>query len=374
MTQPKKYLKRIIDGSFLVYCIKKPWREYYAKESVEFEGGGTLQILNLTEGKGRSPRCDVVLYDEEAEAEEDAYMAAESILDGSDIGLTIHASTPTKASKFEENHIRLKKKEALTGHELIFARNYDEIYFLVDTPAKRAKYEEKERTWPGWYFRQENCCSFEHALGAVFQNVVYDVYEQINNEWVLKIPLILDQRVVSGLDWNPVSGHWCVGGQWTENQRGFLVTHAVPIAVGYSHELQEEAYIKIKEYAVHKRILNMESGGINEAYVKWWKEWFGRDKNKRNTSVMYEDWDSAGLNKTNAVLAMLDVTIYVDWIRFPELAKQVEDCRWDKDADTPKLDKDPISSPHALDAFLHAVNKRMINAIGLRRSGWYGSK
>ena len=46
MTQPKKYMKRIIDGSFLIYCIKKPHREYYAKESVEFDGGGNLQILN----------------------------------------------------------------------------------------------------------------------------------------------------------------------------------------------------------------------------------------------------------------------------------------------------------------------------------------
>ena len=373
MTQPKKYLKRIIDGSFLNYCIKKPYRENYAKESVEFEGGGTLQILNLTEGKGRSPRCDVVLYDEEAEAEEDAYMAAESILDGSDIGLTIHASTPTKASKFEENYDRLKINETISGHELIFSRNYDEIYFLVNTPAKRAKYEQKKKTWPSWYFRQENECSFEHALGAVFQNVVYDVYEQIENEWILKLPLILDKRIVSGVDWNPVSGHWCVGGVWTEDQKGFLVTHAVPIAVGYSFELKEAAYLKIKEYAIHKKHLNMESGGINEEYVKWFKEWFGNDRAKRDVHVMYEEWDSAGINKTNAVLSMLDKTIYVDWIRFPELAKQIENCRWDKEADVPKLDKDPVSSPHALDAFLHAVNKRLLKDASLRRFDWYGN-
>jgi len=373
MTQPKKYLKRIIDGSFLRYCIKKPYSENFAKESVAFEGAGTLQILNLTEGKGRSPRCDVVLYDEEAEADHDSYMAAESILDGSPIGLTIHASTPTKASKFEENYDRLKLNEITTGHELIFSRNYDEIYFLVDTPAKRAKYEEKLKTWPGWYFRQENECSFEHAMGAVFQNVVYDVYDNIDGKWVLKIPLILDKRVVSGVDWNPVSGHWCVGGQWLESQKGFLVTHAVPIAVGYSFELQETAYLKIKEYAVHKRHLCMESGGINEEYIRWFREWFGKDINKRDVSVMYEDWDSAGINKTNAVLSMLDKTIYVDWIRFPELAKQIEDCRWDKDATEPKLFKDPVSSPHAIDAFLHAVNRIMLDSISMRRSGWYGS-
>jgi len=366
-------MKRIIDGSFLIYCIKKPHREYYAKETVEFQGGGTLSIQNLTEPKGRSPRCDVVLYDEEAGAEEDAYMAAESILDGSDIGLTIHASTPVKGTKFEENNDKLKLRETITGHKLIFSRDYDEIIFLINTPAKVARYEEKKRLWPEWYFDQELKCKFTHAMGSVFRNVVYDVYQLVNNEWVLKIPLILDERIVSGVDWNPVSGHWCVGGQWLENQKGFLVTHAVPIAVGYSHKLKEEAYNNIKAYAVHKKRLCIERGGINEAYVEWFKEWFGKDKNKRNVHVLYEDWDSAGINKTNAVLSMLDKTIYVDKIRFPKLAKQIENCRWDSDSDVPKLNKDPIDSPHALDAFLHAVNKRLLKDVGLRRFDWYGS-
>lgn len=373
MTQPKKYMKRIIDGSFLIHCIKKPHREYYAKETVEFEGGGILSILNLTESKGRSPRCDVVLYDEESGVELDAYMAAESILDGSDIGLTIHASTPVKASKFEENHDALRLRESITGHELVFTRDYDEIYFLVDTPAKRAKYEEKKRRWPGWYFRQELQCSFEHALGAVFHNVVYDVYEDIDGKWILKLPLILDQRIVSGIDWNPVAGHWCVGGQWLENDRGFLVTHADPIAVGYSHELKEEAYVKIKQYCINKKRLCVEDGGTNIPLVKWFKEWIGADKNKRDMYVLYEEWDSQGLNKTNAALDLLDKTIYVDKIRFPELAKQIEDTRWVADTDKLALEKDQIDSPHAIDAFLHAVNKRMLKVDSMRRIEWYGS-
>lgn len=374
MTQPKKYMRRIIDGSFLLQCIKKPHREFYAKETVVFEGGGYLSIQNLTESKGRSPRCDIVLYDEEAGVEEDAYMAAESILDGSDIGLTIHASTPVKGTKFEENYDKLKLREIITGHELIFSRNYDEIYFLVNTPAKRAKYAEKKRLWPAWYFQQEYECKFTHAMGAVFQNVEYDVYEKVNNEWKLKIPLVLDNRTVSGVDWNPVSGHWCVGGRWLENRQGFLITHALPIAVGYSHKLKEEAYNIVKEYAIQRKRLCIESGGINEEYVDWFKEWFGKDKNKRDVHVLYEDWDSANINKTNAVLSMLDKTIYVDRLRFPDLAKQIEDCRWDSDSDVPKLNKDPVDSPHALDAFLHAINKRLLKEVGMRRFDWYGSQ
>ena len=366
-------MRRIIDGSFLIYCIKKPYREFYAKETIEFEGGGTLSILNLTEDKGRSPRCDVVLYDEEAGVDNDAYMAAESILDGSDIGLTIHASTPVKGTKFEENKDKLKLRETITGVELIFSREYDEISFLIDTPAKRAKYEEKKRLWPEWYFDQEYRCKFTHAMGSVFRNVVYDVYQEVNNEWILKHDIILSPIMVSGIDWNPVSGHWLVGGHWLENMRGFLVTQAIPIAVGYSHKLKEEAYLTIKKYAVHKKRLCIESGGINEEYVDWFKEWFGKDRAKRDVHVLYEDWDSANINKTNAVLSMLDKTIYVDKIRFPEIAKQIENCRWDSDSDVPRLDKDPVDSPHALDAFLHAVNKRLLKEIGLRRFDWYGS-
>ena len=62
------------------------------------------------------------------------------------------------------------------------------------------------------------------------------------------------------------------GFAWLENMRGFLITHAIPIAVGYSHKLREEAYLTIKKYAIHRKRLCMESGGINEEYVDWFKE------------------------------------------------------------------------------------------------------
>ena len=364
--QPKKYMKWIIENSFLKYMIAD-----LLKESVEFQNEGSLKLKNLTEMNARSARADFIIYDEESQADMDAYNAAVNILAGSELGLIVHISTPTKGSPFEVNHDRLKIREIVHNEQFIFSRTWEDASWLR---AKKDWYEEQKRILPDWYFRQEHMAEFTHALGAVFQNVVYDVYEEVDGKWILKLPLILDQRVVSGLDWNPVSGHWCVGGQWTENQRGFVVTHAVPIAVGYSYELKEEGYNTIKNYAVHKRRLNIEAGGINEEYVKWFKEWFGKDINKRDVNVMYEEWDSQGINKTNAVLSMLDKTIYVDRIRFPELAKQIEDLSWDKDADTPKLHKDPVESPHAIDGFLHAVNKRLLKDVSMKRIDWYGNQ
>ena len=210
-------------------------------------------------------------------------------------------------------------------------------------------------------------------LGGVFQNVVYDCWQLIDDKWIFKLPILFDKRVCSGLDWNPVSGHWLVGGQWTEDLRGFVVTHAFPIAVGYSHELSVEAYDKIKQYGIHNKALIIEEGGINEAFCKWFKSWFNKDRSKRDVNVRYEEWDSAGVNKTNAALGMLDKTIYVDRIRFPDLAKQIEDCRWVAESTKLEIEKDPIDSPHALDAFLHAINQSLLKDQGLRRFDWYGS-
>ena len=361
MTQPKKYMKRIIDGSFLIYCIKRPHNEFYAKESIEFEGGGTLQILNLTESKGRSPRCDVVLYDEESGVEEDAYMAAESILDGSDIGLTIHASTPVKASKFEENHDTLRLREITTGHELIFTREYDEINFLIDTPAKRAKYEEKKRKWPPWYFRQELQCSFELASGAVFRNVIYDPYP----DWIWSA--IQNQPLLSGIDWNPVNGHWLVSVKFTPDMKNVVVMEERPLGFGYTHELSEEMYNAIRPYYMRGNKLVCEDGGTNDAFVKWLKEKETENSMIGERSLKYEEWDTAGVNKLNAAQFIMQkgIVIWVDELRFEVLSKMIKDLHWDPKATEPKLFKDPADSPHALDGFLHAISKknRMDNVI-----------
>ena len=365
LDQPKEYFHYILDHSFLKHMIKSR-----ITTKVKFKNGGKLKLTILTPKKARSGRADFVTFDEEREAEEKLFNSAIGVISKSTFGMIFHISTPVKGNVFEKNHRKLKLREAITGHQFVFSRPWWEIGFLA---RNKEFYEEEKRTKPQWWYEQEYCAMFTSPLGAVFKNVVYDVFELINGKWVLKLPLILDKRVVSGLDWNPVSGHWCVGGQWLENMQGFLVTHADPIAVGYSHELKEDAYNKIKQYAIHRKSLCMEDGGTNIPFVKWFKEWFGKDRAKRDVNVRYEEWDSQGLNKTNAALGILAVTIYVDRIRFPELAEQIENTRWVKDTSKLELEKDPIDSPHAIDGFLHAVNKVMLKEVGLRRFDWYGS-
>lgn len=365
LDQPKEYFDYIIDNSFLRFIIKKK-----TNTLVRFKHGGKLKLSILTKKKVRSGRGDFVTIDEEAQAEEAFYNACIGIISGSVFGFLSHISTPCKVTVFEKNHNKLRNREYTTKQKLVFLKPWWEIAFLE---RNRAFYEEEKRSKPQWWYEQEYCAKFTSPLGAVFKNVVYDVYDNIDGEWVLKLPLILDKRVVSGLDWNPVSGHWVGGGQWTENQRGFLVTHSDKIAVGYSHELREQAYLNIKQYAVHRKRLNMEDGGTNIPFVKWFKDWFGKDKAKRDVNVMYEEWDNQGLNKTNAVLEFLPVTIYVDRIRFPELAEQIENTRWVADSTKLEIEKDPIDSPHAFDAFLHSGNKKLLKDVGLKRFDWYGN-
>ena len=105
--------------------------------------------------------------------------------------------------------------------------------------------------------------------------------------------------------------------------------------------------------------LVVEDGGINEAYVKWLKERENDNSMIGERSLKYEEWDSAGMNKMNAVefLVVKGITIWVDDNRFPTIAKQIEDLHWDTEATEPKLFKDPADSPHAMDAFLHAISK-----------------
>ena len=65
------------------------------------------------------------------------------------------------------------------------------------------------------------------------------------------------------------------------------------------------------------------------------------------------------------------ICIRCDENRFPTLKEMIEDCHWDKNAAEPKLAKDPADSPHALDAFLHAISplNRIDNVIEL--GAWY---
>lgn len=366
MKRPKKYMRQLINGSFLKYCIDP---RDFLKESVEFYHKGAIQITNLSEGAGRSPRADVVIFDEEAQAEEDAYNAAGYILQGSDFGLTIHTSTPVKGTKFEENYRRLRQLEKEFDIELVFERRFDEIKFLINTPEKQADYEMKRQKQPGWFFRQENECSFELPSGAVFKDVIYDPYP----EWLMKD--ILHEPDLSGLDWNPAAGH-CLGSiRWHPRQPIIVVTHEINLGAGYSYELKDSMLWKIAPWFTKGNRLVIEDGGINIEYVKWFQDKLSETRfNWPEQAWRKEEWDNQDIAKMAACTYIIQngITIYCDETRFPETAKCIKEMHWDEEAKgNPKIAKDPANSPHFGDAFLHATSKKNRELTGVEVTQFY---
>ena len=346
LEQPKIYLKYIIDRSELL----RSQISELLKESVEFISGGTLKLKNLTELNARSGRADFITYDEEAQADEDAYNAAVSILAGSNLGFVFHISTPAKATVFEKNYDRVRSRERKTGIKLTFRVIWDQASWLK---AKSEWYEEQKRIQPGWYFRQEHEASFELPSGAVLQNIVYGKYP----EWLTT--QLQHEPLLSGIDWNHVNGHLIVSVKFTRDMKNVVIMEERALGKGYTHELSNKMYNLIRPYYMRGNKLVVEDGGINEAYVKWLKERENDNSMIGERSLKYEEWDSAGVNKMNAVefLVVKGITIWVDDNRFPTIAKQIEDLHWDTEATEPKLFKDPADSPHAMDAFLHAISK-----------------
>jgi hypothetical protein len=362
LDQPKIYLRYIIDRSPLLQSQIKE----LLKESVTFISGGTLKLKNLTELNARSGRADFITYDEEAQADEDAYNAAVSILAGSNLGFVFHISTPTKASVFEKNYDRIRDREKRTGIKLTFRVIWNQASWLR---AKKEWYEEQEKIkyaeGKGWYFRQEHEASFELPSGAVLQNVIYGPYP----DWLTAA--VYDQPLLSGLDWNPVSGHWIVSVKFTPDMKNCVIMEERPLGLGYTHELSTAMFKAIQPYYINGNKLCAEEGGINEPFVKWLKQCKSESGWLGDTNLRYEEWDSAGINKLNAVdyLNHNGITIWVDDMRFPDISKQIQDLHWDPDATEPKLFKDKADSPHAIDAFLHSVSKQnlMDNVIEVGR-------
>lgn len=345
LDQPKQYLKYIIDHSKLL----QHDIDILLKESVSFKNGGRLRLRNLTELNARSSRADFIVYDEEAQADEDAYNAAVSILAGTSLGLVFHISTPVKASVFENNYDRMRLRELKHKYKFVYTRKWYEAGFL----AKRSEwYEEEKRIKPGWYFRQEHECSFELPSGAILQNIQYGPYE----EWLMN--KIKNQPLCSGLDWNPVAGHWIVSGKWTDDMTGFVILGEYPIGNGYTIQMTKQQYQAIRNVYILDKRLVIESGGLNEAYCLWFEKQ-RETEGALNQRVSYEEWDSSGINKLNTVEFIIThgITIYCDKRRFPTLAKQIEELHWDPNATEPRIAKDPADSPHALDAFLHAISE-----------------
>lgn len=362
MEQPKKYLKYIVGKSYLKYLVKTG---DLLKESVFFTTGGELKIYNLTEDNARSPRCDFVIYDEEARADRDAYDAGTSILSNSLLGLSFHISTACKATIFEENYDRIKIREITTGEQFIFTRSWYEISFLE---RKRAWYEEEKKIKPAWYFRQEHECSFELPMGAVFQNVQFTEYP----EWLLEA--VKDQPLLSGLDWNPVAGHMLVSKKWTKDLMNSVVMGEIDLGQGYAVQMTNDQWDIIKKHASHGNHLNYECSGLNEEYVKWLQKKKSETRfNWPDQNWHSEEWDSQGVNKLRIATFIIQngICIWCDRLRFPNTAKQIEDCQWDPDSPIPKLKKDPASSPHYLDAYLHAASEENRRDTTFTFEEWY---
>ena len=349
LEQPTEYLAYIIDRSPLIRnaLVKKK----ILTQSIVFKNGGRLKLRNLTELNARSSRADFIVYDEEAQADEAAYNAAVSILAGSNLGFVFHISTAAKATIFETNHDRILNREVRNKSKNVFYRPWYEVGFLL---AKKEWYDEEKRIKPGWYFRQEHECSFELPSGAVFKNVIYDTYSTSDRN------SIREAKLCSGIDWNPVSGHWLVGVKWTPDMKNVFVMEAHDLGTGYTHEMTQIQYNTIRSYYMGQNHLTVESGGINEGYVKWLK-----DRDSENTlggerNLHYEEWDSAGVNKLQSCSYIVQngITIHIDKQRFPVLSKMREDCHWDAESTEIKIAKDKAESPHALDAFLHAISKK----------------
>jgi hypothetical protein len=318
---------------------------------------GYVQIRSLgSYGDRRGPRGDVVIYDEEREAKKQDYEDSQHVMSGTAMLLQIHLSTPFEASVFHKNYLRLKAEERHIGTQLVFERPWDQIPRFLKHRAKYERIRDRlKREGREWEFRVEYECKFEMPHGRVFTNVIYDPY-----------PADLQKRLhgtkYSGLDWNPVAGHWLVGGYWLDNYNSFVVTDDVALGFGESHKIGKEFYNTVRPYFIGYNMLVAESGGINDAFCDRLNELLALDGDQLNKRIIYEEWDSQGLNKYTSAMFLRARTLFIDEVRFPDVAEYVRICAWDEDATEPKIKKDPAASHHPLDALLHATKPDIIGS------------
>lgn len=352
LERPKIYMKHLISKSFLKYCVLDQ-----RKMQVELEGGGMLTLENLTESKAISPRADFIVFDEERKADSDAYNNTLGIFSNTEMLFTIHISTPEKASIFEDNYDALKAREEEYGVPLVFERVLEDVSFLWDHPARRARYQEIMRKAPQWFVDQEFHCKFILPHGAVFHNVVYEPYEA----WLENA--IKDQPNCSGVDWNPAAGHVRSTVKWTLDLQSVVVVGEAVFSTGYAREMKRKEFSLLMKWFTKGNSIVLEDGGINIPYIDWFSDMLEETNfNWPEQRWHSEEWDNQDIAKMKACTYVMQhgITIYVDKIRFPLTAKQIEECSWDEKAlgSNPKLKKDSANSPHFLDAFLHAISDK----------------
>lgn len=351
--QPASYMDNLVSQTFLTYFVKTPPSQNFTKTEVKFKNGGWLRIKNLTESKARSSRADFVIYDEERQMDTDLYRSASSILNTSNIALTIHCSTPAKGSIFEENYKKIQELESKYNADLVYEQKYDNIPFL-QTKKMKAQIELRKEKWPKWYFDMEYNNKFTVPEGAVFRNVIYTFSPKVYDRFD-KCPM----PIVAGLDWNPVSGHWLVAGKYSLDMNEFMIYESRIMGEGEAFELSQSFYNHLWDYMTDGNMLCVEEGGRNQPFTKKLIKLIEEDpKIKKDKFVIFEEWDSQGITKMNRAMEMRDLTIYCDQTHYPQLSKQLQNQKWDQNAKgDPKLEKDSANSPHALDALLHALHE-----------------
>ena len=331
--QPKKYLNVLTSHTFLKYRIKSD-----LKETVIFKNGGTFKLRNLTEATARSSRADIIYFDEEAQADEKAYNAAQMILSVSKLCKVIHGSTPQKGSLFHKNFLRMRDDPTA----IIQMRKWDEIGFLNHELILRQK-----GIVPGWFFRQEFECSFESPAGAVFTNVVYGDFTAIME---LQTQKYNRHYITFGLDWNPSAGHYIAGTRWADDYSSLMVLYEENL--GTNINIVVDRIIALLKENPHS-VLEIEDGGTNSGYCELlFKYLYDHGEKAVAKRVFRRPWDSMGKNKMKSITACLTVPIYCNRALTPEVAKWLELAHWDENSEQPKMEKD--GDQHPLDAFLHS--------------------
>lgn len=329
MRQPKKYMSQLCSKTFLKYAIE-PGK--LLMEEVTFKTTGTFRIGNLTVDNARSPRADILYFDEEARCDQEALDATTPELSVSKVGKIIHGSTPFKGSPFHKNYLR-----ALVDNIPVLILTYQQLGFI-----NKRIIEMERRTKPTWWFNQEYLCSFEIPNGAVFNNVEFGYYTLPSNCHIMG----------GGVDWNPSAGHYLVSSVWNNDYTANYVIEERNLGTNLRVVFQE-----LIDWIINNPsgVLEIEDGGTNSGYCDSFLAYL-RDQQlfELMQRVKRRNWDSAGVNKSNSITLLTNAKIYCWDSRIEnDVADWIGKAAWDTDSQQPKLKKD--SEQHALDGYLHSA-------------------
>ena len=348
-----EYLKEQKDNAslFLREIMIKKTMMLRTKTSLRMQYKGKILVKNAGGAGKRSKRGDVVIYDEERELPPANETAAEGTQAGTQMLLKVHASTPFENSVFHKNYLRLKREEKEIGQQLVFEKPWFEIPRFYDDLRIRNKFlrlkEKYRREGRLWEFEVEYECKFNMPKGRVFTNVNYNPYSHE------VLHTVSQGKKVAGIDWNPVNGHWLVAGVYIRNKTVFVVTDALSLGVGYSHDIEPIYKLSIPFFTYGNEI-NLEDGGLNNAFTEMFKRLYDASNLEYlEPLVTYTEVNRNDDQKHYAAMYARTKMVLIDELRFPELAEAIRTWSWD--VITGKINIKPYDEPHAGDAWLLAM-------------------